>query len=48
MEKDDRQNGSPEQQVEGSREPQRTRPAPGKVTRTSKLPRAVERQFSAR
>lgn len=37
MDKDDRQNGSPEQ-AEGSRESQRsTRPAPGKVTRTSKL-----------
>lgn len=37
MEKDDRQNGSLEQ-VDGNREPQRApRPAPGKVTRTSKL-----------
>ena len=37
MDKDDRQNGSPEQ-APGSREPQRsTRPAPGKVTRSSKL-----------
>jgi hypothetical protein len=37
MERDDRQNGSPTQ-IAGSREPQRaSRPAPGKVTRTSKL-----------
>ncbi len=37
MDKDDRQHGSPEQ-VDGSRESQREpRPAPGKVTRTSKL-----------
>lgn len=37
MEKDDRQHGSA-QQVDSSREPQRaSRPAPGKVTRTSKL-----------
>jgi hypothetical protein len=38
MDKDDRQKDSPAS-VEGSREPQRSaRPAPGKVTRTSKLP----------
>jgi hypothetical protein len=37
MEKDDRLNGNPEKVV-GNREPQRaSRPAPGKVTRTSKL-----------
>jgi Domain of unknown function (DUF4157) len=37
MEKDERQNGS-QGRIEGSREPQRaSRPAPGKVTRTSKL-----------
>lgn len=37
MEKDERQSGGPEQ-VAGSREPQRvSRPAPGKVTRTSRL-----------
>jgi hypothetical protein len=51
MDKDDRQNGSPEQ-VDGSREPQRsTRPAPGKVTRTSKLSsgrgQAIQRKEAA-
>jgi hypothetical protein len=51
MEKDERQSGGPEQ-VAGSREPQRdSRPAPGKVTRTSRLASnrglAVQRKAAA-
>lgn len=51
MEKGDRQNGGPEQ-IAGSHEPQRApRPAPGKVTRTSKLSpsrgAAVQRKAAA-
>jgi hypothetical protein len=42
MKKDERQSGGPEQ-VAGSREPQRaSRPAPGKVTRTSRIPSSRE------
>lgn len=51
MEKDERQSGGPEQ-AGGNREPQRaSRPAPGKVTRTSRLSSsrgpAVQRQAAA-
>jgi hypothetical protein len=51
MEKDERQSGGPEQEA-GNREPQRaSRPAPGKVTRTSRLSSgrgpAVQRKAAA-
>jgi hypothetical protein len=51
MEKDERQSGGPEQEAR-SREPQRaSRPAPGKVTRTSRLASsrgpAVQRKTAA-